>query len=461
MLTTTLRPTVSAAITVGSCSAIPLPDDCVDYVFTDPPFGENIYYADLNFLVESWHGLITDSEPEAIVDRVKKKALLDYQHLMAACFTEYQRVLKPGRWMTVVFHNSSNAVWNAIQEALLAAGFMVADVRTLDKKQGSFQQTTNLVVKQDLVISAYKPTEQAIERFAIAAGTEEGVWDLVREHLKNLPVAVPAIDDAGRDGVEANAERMPNILYDRMVAFHVRHGVTIPLSLGELAAGLSSRFPERDGMFFLPEQVALYDRERMRAGHVVDLAMFVTDEASAIQWLRRELTRKPRTLQDLTPEFMREMQKSWSKDEQVLELRRLLEQNFLEYEGVEDVPSQIHSYLSSNYRDYRNLAKDSPSLRAAARDRWYVPDPNKAVDLERIRDLALLREFEQYRASTTGSIKRPRLEAIRAGFKQAWQANQYDIIISVAKKLPRRIVEEDSKLLLWYDTALTRSGLEP
>ena len=32
-----------------------LPDDSVDYIFTDPPFGENIYYADLNFLVESWH----------------------------------------------------------------------------------------------------------------------------------------------------------------------------------------------------------------------------------------------------------------------------------------------------------------------------------------------------------------------------------------------------------------------
>jgi len=41
---------------------------------------------------------------------------------------EYCRVLKPGRWMTVVFHNSRNAVWNAIQEAMQAAGFVVADV---------------------------------------------------------------------------------------------------------------------------------------------------------------------------------------------------------------------------------------------------------------------------------------------------------------------------------------------
>jgi hypothetical protein len=39
-------------------------------------------------------------------------------------------VLKPGRWMTVEFHNSQNAVWNAIHEALLRAGFMIADGRT-------------------------------------------------------------------------------------------------------------------------------------------------------------------------------------------------------------------------------------------------------------------------------------------------------------------------------------------
>ena len=42
-----------------------------------------------------------------------------------------------------------------------AAGFVVADVRTLDKKQGSYRQVTSSAVKQDLVISAYKPTEGA------------------------------------------------------------------------------------------------------------------------------------------------------------------------------------------------------------------------------------------------------------------------------------------------------------
>ena len=47
----------SGCVTTASTTAsLGIPDNSVDYVFTDPPFGENIYYADLNFLVESWHG---------------------------------------------------------------------------------------------------------------------------------------------------------------------------------------------------------------------------------------------------------------------------------------------------------------------------------------------------------------------------------------------------------------------
>ena len=73
-----------------------IPDGSIDYIFTDPPFGENIYYSDLNTLIEAWHGVLTNSEPEAIVDRVKLKGLPEYQKLMEKCFQEYFRILKPG-----------------------------------------------------------------------------------------------------------------------------------------------------------------------------------------------------------------------------------------------------------------------------------------------------------------------------------------------------------------------------
>ena len=112
-------------------------------------------------------------------------------------------MLKPNRWMTVEFHNSKNSVWNAIQESLLRAGFIIADVRTLDKKQGSFKQvTTTSAVKQDLVISCYKPKDSFRREFLSHAGSEDTAWAFVRQHLANIPVVV-----VKNDRIEVVAER--------------------------------------------------------------------------------------------------------------------------------------------------------------------------------------------------------------------------------------------------------------
>ena len=375
---------------------------------------------------------------------------------MTRCFEEYYRVLKPGRWMTVEFHNSKNSVWNAIQEALQHAGFVIADVRTLDKKQGTFKQVTSSgAVKQDLIISAYKPNGGFEERFKLKAGTEEGVWDFLRTHLRQLPVFVQSKD--GR--AEVIAERMNYLLFDRMVAFHVQRGITVPISAAEFYAGLEQRFPSRDGMYFLSEQAAEYDKKRMTVKEVLQLQLFVTDEASAIQWLKQQLTRKPQTFQEIHPQFMKEIG-GWQKYEKPLELLEMLEQNFLRYDGKDDVPSQIHSYLSTNFKELRNLPKDDPSLRDKAKDRWYVPDPNKAQDLEKLRERALLKDFEEYKSFTGRKLKSFRIEAVRAGFKRAWQERDYQTIISVSKKIPENVLQEDQKLLMWYDQAITRTGMD-
>jgi DNA modification methylase/predicted RNA-binding Zn-ribbon protein involved in translation (DUF1610 family) len=148
----------NAVTSANSATDVDMRKITVDYIFTDPPFGGNLMYSELNFLWEAWLKVFTNNKPEAIENKVQGKGLPEYQRLMTECFKECYRVLKPGRWMTVEFHNSKNAVWNAIQEALQMAGFVIADVRTLDKQQGSFKQVTSAnAVKQDLIIYCYKP----------------------------------------------------------------------------------------------------------------------------------------------------------------------------------------------------------------------------------------------------------------------------------------------------------------
>jgi len=425
----------------------------VDYVFIDPPFGENFQYAELNSFAEAWLKVRTFTASDCVMNYVHKKDLNFYLQLMKGTFVEFYRILKPGRWITIEFSNTQASVWNAIQTGLQEAGFVVANVSALDKQQGSFNAVTNAMsVKQDLVISAYKPNGGLEDRFNKAGGSEDSAWDFVRTHLKYLPTV------KSKGGVlEFIAERDPRIIFDRMVAWFVRHNFTVPMSSQEFQAGLKQRFPDRDGMVFLPEQVTEYDRKRMQVAVAPQMEMFISDERSAIDWLADFLKKRPSTYSEVHPEFISQLGVGWKKHESKPELSALLEENFIQYNGEGDVPSQIHSYLSTNFKDMRSLDKSAPALVAKAKDRWYVPDPNKAQDLEKKREKALLKEFEGYRTFTGRRLKEFRLEVLRTGFKNAWGSKDYKTIIAIAQKIPEESLQEDEKLLLWYDQALTRT----
>src|SRR5690606_17260960 len=88
--------------------------------------------------------------------------------------------------------------------------------------------------------------------------------------------------------------------------------------------------------------------------------------------------------------------------------------------------------------------------------RWYVPDPNKASDLEKLRQKALLREFRQY-VESKGRLRHFRTEAIRAGFAAAYQEGDYQTIIEIGDRLPERVLQEDLNLLMYYDNASLRT----
>ena len=122
------------------------------------------------------------------------------------------------------------------------------------------------------------------------------------------------------------------------------------------------------------------------------------------------------------------------------------------------MPSQIHGYLSSNFKELRNRDKHDIELRARAKDRWYVADPGKAGDLEKLRERALLKEFDDYRDPGQRRLRVFRLEAVRAGFRRAWQQQDYATIITVAQKIPDAVLQEDPKLLMWHDQAVTRNS---
>ena len=397
-----------------------IPENSIDYIFTDPPFGDNLNYSELSFIWEAWLKVKTNVGTEAIVNDAQCKGIGEYQSLMTACFTEFYRILKPNRWMTVEFHNSKNAVWNAIQESLLRAGFIIADVRTLDKQQGSFKQVNNAsAVKQDLVISAYKPKRSFCKAFIEKAGTEDTAWSFVRQHLENIPVVV-----INNGKIELVAERQGYLLFDRMVAYHIMNGISVPLDATDFYRGLDGKFIKRDGMYFLPDQVNEYDTARIKTDvEPIQFELFVTNEKSAISWLYQQLSEEfggPKTYAELQPKFMQEV-KSVDKFEAMPELSVLLEENFLQDE----------------------------------KGRWYIPDTTKEGDVAKLREKKLWKEFEGY-MNSKGKLKLFRSEAIRVGFSRLWKDKNYQAIVDIAERLPEKTIQEDANLLMYYDISLSR-----
>ena len=444
-------------VSTQSATSLPnIPDDSVDYIFVDPPFGYNFDYSELNFFWEAFLGATTNQKSEAIISQSQGKALEDYEGLLTNAFAEMHRVLKPGRWMTVEFSNTQASVWNAIQVALQRAGFVVSNVSALDKKQNSFKAVmTATAVKQDLIISAYKPNGGLEDRLSETGATETSVWDFVATHLSYLPTVKAR---AGK--LLPVPERDARRIFDRMVAWFVRHNMPVPLSSGEFQAGLAERFLERDGMFFLPAQVDEYDRRRMQAGDPPQRDLFVDDERTAIDWLTDYLKAKPSTYQEVHPDFTQKTGAGWRKHEIKPELLRLLDENFLKFDGTGPVPSQIHAYLSSNWKELRNLDKGDPQLVEKARNRWFVSDPNKQQDVEARREKALLREFDIYKAHKGKKMKEIRLEVMRVGFKAAWAAKDYRTIIDVSAKVPDEVWQEDERLMMLHSMAETRLEAE-
>lgn len=401
---------------VSSANDTQILDKSIDYIFIDPPFGANIMYSELNFLAEAWLKVFTNNNDEAIISNCQKKDELYYFNMMTSCFSEFYRILKPGKWMTIEFSNTSASVWNNIQTAITKSGFIIANVSALNKGQGGMRAiTTTTAVKQDLAISCYKPSEVVV--FNVKTKPQTSLWDLVDEHLDH--VSKFQQKDSRTIFI---AERDPRIIYDRVVSFYVQNGQNIPMDSIAFQKGLRDRYIEKDGMFFTAVQAAEYEEKKKSAPEFVPMGIIVSDEANGIQWLKNELRDNPKTYQEIHPEWMQAIN-GVRKGDILPELKELLEENFIE----------------------------------EADGKWRLPNLQDDVDMEALRTKTLLKEFKLYvdqALKPKGKIKEARVEALRAGFKQCYIDKDFQTIVTVGDKIPQNLLTEDEVLLQFYDIAI-------
>ena len=173
---------------IASATSLPLDDESVDYVFTDPPFGSNIFYSDMNLFQEAWlpSGHFTEAELEAVVDRTDTGSYRSpdrYERILTEALRECRRVLKPRGHITLLFGNSSGAVWRLLQRAIAEAGLVVVPelIATLDKGQRSVKGLASgfehvSTVDLMLTMTAGCPPAQTV--IPAAADIEAAVWEI-------------------------------------------------------------------------------------------------------------------------------------------------------------------------------------------------------------------------------------------------------------------------------------------
>ena len=195
-----------------------LADGSIDAVVMDPPYYDNVMYAELSDFFYVWlkrtaghlfpelfRRQFTDKENEAVANPAKfsgqtgARALAgkDYQKRMAAIFAECRRVLKPDGIMTLMFTHKATGAWDALTTGLIEAGFAITASWPINTEAGGSLHIRDKAAANSTVFLACRPRP--------AAGSSEGggYWEDVEPLVAGaVRKRVEEFQQAGIGGVD-------------------------------------------------------------------------------------------------------------------------------------------------------------------------------------------------------------------------------------------------------------------
>jgi len=184
-------------ILCGDSSYLPIPDNSIDAVITDPPYYGNVMYSELSEFYYAWLRLVLKNKyeyfqgehvpntAEIIVNKEQKKDENDFIEGLTAVFKEAGRKLKKDGIITFTFHHQEEKAWGAVLQSVLNAGFYISAIYPV-QSESSVNPHIYLKanVQYDMVIVCRKREEKPETKSW--SSLDDQIYFKVEEELKRL-----------------------------------------------------------------------------------------------------------------------------------------------------------------------------------------------------------------------------------------------------------------------------------
>jgi len=376
-----------------------IPQNSTDYIFTDPPYSWKVQFGESNFLWEAWLKLDTHwHDEEIIVNQIRGITDNDWESMMRKAMEQCYRVLKPGRWISLCYHDTSEGTWAIVQDIMAEVGFISEQSDStlyIDTGQKAWKQiVADKVIKRDLVMNFQKPKPGQIMLPFTFTGKEdektfrEKVLSVIRKFLTSNP--------------GSTKDRIYDEIVSRMVRNKQLESFNFDSLLSEVAEYISQ--PKMKDLFTSedPDLFSTHEIKRWYLKETVD----IVDEAESL--LEDKVAKKLETF-----------------------IKEFLEENS-EYEGVH-YSDLFEQYLPIPQKPKRSLAEWLIDYFYKTPDgTWRPPETDEEVEeKQKQRQTGSLRRIKTYvRLLETGTPVPDRLvpdsdQTIADWIRQARRAGLY------------------------------------
>lgn len=146
-------------ITSFDAKNLQLPDNSVDYVFTDPPYGDSVPYFEQSVIWNSWLKFEPNYQQEIVISdsNQRHKDIKSFEDDINAAFSEIRRILKDNKHFSLTFHSLSGLEWKAVSNACVFNNFNVVEYEWLEQKTYPPRQLNRIKsIKGDVLVTFRK-----------------------------------------------------------------------------------------------------------------------------------------------------------------------------------------------------------------------------------------------------------------------------------------------------------------